>query len=100
MTPGPMIPGGETERVGRQGGEQLAREMMVLAGGHEIPTIVYAMVDVLTSVCLHLDTLPAASDLANNVAADAINQLELNWPDRERLFAEARASYHNEAGHG
>lgn len=95
-----MIPGGETERVANQGGQDLFVTLAMAMGGHSVEVCVYALTSCLANVGLAAERLDQASELMRAMAEDAVNQLELNWPDRDKLLSEAIANTHTVAGNG
>lgn len=96
----PMVKDGATDQVRRAGGESLFITLALASGGQRVDVCVYAFTRLLANVALSLDDIDQARDLLNQVAQDAISELELNWPDRKRLIAESLATTHREPGHG
>ena len=89
------IPGGITEQVAAAGGQDLFIEMAMTMAGKDIGSCVYALTRCLANVGLFLsDDLGHSSKMLRQVGEDAVNELELNWPERKALLTKARANTH------
>lgn len=95
-----MIAGGATDQVRTIGGEDLFITLTTSMAGKRLDACVYALTRCMSNLGLLLDSADDASALFGRMAADAGNELALNWDNRQRLLAEARAQYHADGGHG
>ncbi len=96
-----MVPGGATERVKKDGGEELYISLQMALAGHSVPQVIYALTRSTSSAVLFAaDTEEAAVELIERMATDAINELRLNWADKDQLIANSVASWHGEGGRG
>jgi len=95
-----IIKGGLTDQVRQMGGDSLYISLAMATGGHRVDISVYALTRMMSSMGLMFEDINDARAVIRQMAEDAIGELELNFPDRERLIAEGRASIHREAGHG
>lgn len=98
--PKTMIPGGPTDKVRKNGGEELFVTLAIAMGGQRVDTCVYAVTRLMSQLGLSHDSLNQATELMTQMAADANSELELNWPERDSLMAAAIANFHSRGGHG
>lgn len=95
-----MIPGGPTDEVRQAGGYDLFVALALSMGGKSFDVCAYALIRALAIVAINIDNKEAAVQFLRDAADDAINELELNWPDRDQLIGDAIASASPEVGHG
>ena len=95
-----MIPDGPTDKVRNSGGSDLFVTLAMAMGGQRTDVCAYALARCMANVALMFDDADTAKSFIADLAADAVNELELNWPEREKLMADAVASTSTETGHG
>lgn len=98
--PKPMIPGGPTERVKNGGGQDLFISLVTTMAGNSIDVCAFAVARCTCNVAFCLSEREEAKAFIRQIAEDAINELELNWPNRDQLVADAIASWSPQPGNG
>jgi len=78
MRPRPMIPGGVTEQVAREGGDALVGALSALLAGHPMNQVVYALTCSLGQVVMVAAETPAEAETAASVG---------RWEDRALSFS-------------
>lgn len=96
--PRAMVAGGSTDQVAKAGGARLFNELQMLLAGNEVGACVYALTRSIVVIGLLHDDLAEGSALIRQMAEDSVNELELNWPDREQLIADGAAAMQAMAG--
>lgn len=100
-TPREVVPGGDTDRVSKNGGYDLYVQLQLTMAGRTLEQGIYALARSCASTALiACESEEEACKLLRDMADDAINELRLNWPNRQELLAIAATSYHPEGGRG